>query len=195
MSVIRVNPESIQQYAGAAQERFDAIRSDLEGLTRDVVAVRYYGPNAGQFKTRCGELATEFSQAMLADLGQIAEAVRASTSNISASLGGQPVTIAVNGSPVTAPAVDAGDGSVDIDTSALEALRPVVAGRFAAINESLTTHLNRLEATDWEGQAKVGAVDLVSRFTAQARSRAEEAQSSITAAVDKQINAVLAADK
>jgi hypothetical protein len=195
MSVIRVNPESVTAYAGFATERFAAIRAELEGLTREVVGVRYFGPNAVAFKTECGELATQFSQSLLADLGQIADAVRASTSSISAALGGAPVTVQFDGSPVVAPGVDAGDGSVDIDTSALEALRPVVSARFGALQDALQQHLSRLEATDWQGTAKSSAVDAVGRFTATARSRASEAESSIVARIDAQVSSVLAADR
>jgi hypothetical protein len=195
VSVIRVNPESVHSYASYAQERFEQIRSDLEGLVRDVVSVRYFGPNAVQFKTECGQMAQGFSQKLLADLGQIAEAVSASTSNIADALGGAPVRIAVNGSSVTAPTVEAGDGSVDVDTSALEGLKPVVSSRFGSVEEALGSHLARLESTDWEGQAKQGAVEQVSGFTTAAKERASEAQTSLTRFIDRQIASVTAADK
>jgi len=61
MSVIRVNPESVRQYAAAATERFAHSRTELEGLVREAVEVRYYGPNAVEFKTRCGQMTAEYS--------------------------------------------------------------------------------------------------------------------------------------
>lgn len=195
MSVIRVNPDSIRAYGVDAQQRFASIRADLEALTREVVTVRYIGPNAVAFKTQCGELAATFSHALLVELGQIAEAVRASTSNISAALGGQSLQLSVDGSPIVVPGVDGGDGSVDIDTSALEALKPVVSARFGSLEEALSQHLNRLQGTDWQGQAKEGAVASVSGFTTSARSRAQDAQASITQTIDRQIASVLVADR
>jgi ABC-type transporter Mla subunit MlaD len=195
MAVIRVNPESVRAYAAQAQGLFDGMRGDLEGLVTECVTVRYYGPNAAQFKTQAGEMATAFSAALLADLGAISEAVSASTTAIASSLGGAPVQIAVNGSSVAAPAVDAGDGTVDVDTSGLEALTPAVTARFASIDGALDQHLRALEGTDWEGNAKLGAVEQVSGFTRQAQSRTAEARESLTRFVADQLAAVLAADR
>lgn len=195
MSVIRVNPESVAQYASFATQQFERIRADLEGLARDVVSVRYFGPNAFAFKTRTGHMAGEFSRALLGDLVQITDAVSQATSAIANALGGAPVRVAVNGASVAVPQVDAGDGTVDIDTSALEGLKPIIGNRFGAVGDALQQHLARLEATDWQGQAKHGAVESVSRFTGAARARTEEARSSITHAIDSQIQSVLAADR
>lgn len=194
MTIIRVNPESLRAYATFAQQRFEQIRSDLEALTRDVVSVRYFGPNATTFKLQCGELASDFSRALLTDLGRIAAAVSASTSSIAASLGGEQVRLVVGGGVVAVPAVDAGDGSVDVDTSALEALKPVVASRFGSLDEGLSSHLHRLESTDWDGLAKRNVVEQVAGFTGKARARASEACSSISDAIDRQVTSVLAAD-
>jgi hypothetical protein len=195
MSVIRVNPASVQAYARSASQQFEQMRASLDGLTRDVVAVRYFGPNAYAFKTQCGQLAVEFANAMMADLRGIAEAIRQSTSNISASLGGAAVVIEFDGSPVVAPDVPAASETVDIDTSALEALRPVVTSHFTTIQEALQAHLSSLQGTDWEGQAKQGAVEAVSRFTASGRSKATEAQTNLNQTIDQQVSSVLAADR
>jgi ABC-type transporter Mla subunit MlaD len=195
VTVIRVNPESVRAYASQAQGIFDGLRAELEGLVNEVVSVRYYGPNAAQFKTQAGEMASAFSSALLADLGAISEAVSSSTSAIASSLGGAPVRIAVNGSPVVGPAVDAGDGSVDVDTSALEGLTPVVAGRFGSIDAGLDSHLRALEATDWEGNAKIGAMEQVSGFTRTAQSRTAEARENLTRFITDQIASVTAADR
>src|ERR1043166_1987242 len=76
MALIRVNPDSIRQYAAAAQSQFDAVRGELQGLVSDAVEVRYFGPNAVEFKTRCGQMAVDFAQRLGQDLGRIADAVR-----------------------------------------------------------------------------------------------------------------------
>jgi len=195
MSVIRVNPDSIRQYAAAAQGEFDAVRSELVGLVDDAVGVRYFGPNAVDFKSHCGQMAADFGLRLGQDLGHIADAVRASTSAVSASLGGAPISIAVNGSPVPVPAMPQGDGSVEIDPSGLESLKPVVTRHISAIVDQLSAHLRNLQATDWEGQAKQSAVSAVTGFTSSAESRANEAQSSITAYIDAQISDVMARDR
>ena len=49
--------------------------------------------------------------------------------------------------------------TIDVDTSALEALTSRVTSHFAAIREGLASHLSALRATDWEGNAKNAAVD------------------------------------
>lgn len=195
MSVIRVNPESIESYRRTASAQFDHMRSELEALTRDVVAVRYFGPNAYTFKTQCGQLAVEFANALISDLRGIAEAVRASTTNISAALGGRTVDIEFDGSPVAPPEVPAADETMDIGTSALEALRPVITSRFASLQEALQAHLSTLQGTDWEGTARQGAVDIVQQFTSSARAKAGEAESNLNQAIDGQVNAALAADR
>jgi hypothetical protein len=195
VSVIRVNPESVRRYATTATEHLGQCRVQLEGLVRSAVEVRYYGPNAVTFKTECGRLAAEYSTQLLHDISQIADAVGASTSNIAGSLGGAPIAIAVDGSPLTAPPVPADDGSVDVDVSALEALKPVVTAHAASVRSALADHLTDLRATDWEGSAKAAAVDAVARFTSAAQTRATEAETQINAVVDRQINSVLAADR
>jgi hypothetical protein len=195
MAIIRVEPGSIHAYAADAQAIFEAMRADLEALVADTVQVRYFGPNAVQFKVQAGELAAGFSRSLLADLQAIAEAVSVSTSNIAAALGGAAITVPVDGTTVPVPAIDQGDGSVDVDTAALEGLRPVVAARFGSLAAALGQHLARLQATDWEGRAKQGAVEQVHGFTAQAQARSEEARTRLTAFIDDQVQSVLAADR
>jgi hypothetical protein len=194
-SVIRVNPDSVRQYASAATERFGHSRTELEGLVRAAVEVRYFGPNAVEFKTRCGQMAAEYSTKLLADLTQIAEAVRGSTSAIASSLGGVPLVLSVDGSPVAAPPVPPADGTFDVDVSALEALKPVVTRHLGAVRQALTDHLTSLRATDWEGTAKAGAVDVVTTFTNQAQAKATEAETALASFIDAQISSVLAADR
>jgi uncharacterized protein YukE len=195
MSIIRVNPDSIREYARNAQAQFEQVRAALQSLTADVVGVRYFGPNAYNFKVQTGELAAQFSQALLNDVQQIAQAVSQATSNISSALGGQPVTISVDGSTVPLPAVEPGGDVVDIDTSALDALKPRVTANFATIESLLRQHLERLQGTDWQGQAKLSAVDEVSGFTRGAQARVQDARQSIESAIEQQISAVLLADR
>jgi hypothetical protein len=195
VSIIRVNPESVRHYAAQATEQLGHCRTQLESLVRAAVEVRYYGPNAVTFKSECGRLAAEYSTHLLHDITAIADAVRASTSNIASSLGGTPVAIGVDGSPITVPPVPPADGTYDVDVSALEALKPVVTAHVTTVHGALTEHLNGLVATDWQGSAKAAAVDAVGRFTGVAQQRATEAESQINAFVDRQIQAVLAADR
>jgi len=195
MSVIRVSPASIRQYATAAQSQFDAMRAELQGLVDDAVGVRYFGPNAVQFKTRCGEMAADFGQRLAQDLAHIAEAVRASTTAVATSLGGAPISISVNGGAVPLPAVAAGDGSVEVDPTGLESLKPVVGRRVDAISSQLAAHLRNLQSTDWQGQAKEAAVSAVTGFTNAAQSRAGEARQAITSYIDAQISDVMARDR
>ena len=194
VSVIRVNPDDVYAYRAEANARFEEIRGELESLVTEVVTVRYFGRNAVQFKTQCGELASEFANALTTDLGAIAESVSAATTAISGALGGDPVNIDVEGKTVTPPPVDPGDGSVDIDTSALEALKPVVMARFNSIMQALDGHFQRLERTDWQGTAKDRVVGEVRGFTDTARARTEDAQANIGTTIDQQITAVESAD-
>ncbi|MGQ0823505.1 MAG: hypothetical protein ACT4OX_00505 [Actinomycetota bacterium] len=195
MTVIRVHPESIRDYAANAQRSFDEMRVTLERLVRSVVEVRYFGPNAAEFKRRCGELATDFAVRLSQDLGAIADAVRVSTSNIAASLGGQVISIQVNGSAIVPPAVPQGDGAVDVDVSGLEALKQPVRADFASIEAALDEHLRRLISTDWVGTAKDVAVEAVTGFTNGARANVANARGAITQYLDQQIGAVETADR
>jgi uncharacterized protein YukE len=195
VSLIRVNPDSVRQYGSAAQQQFDAVRAELQALVDDAVTVRYFGPNAVEFKTRSGEMASDFARRLARDLGQIAEAVRTSTTAIAQSLGGGPISVSVDGAPIPLPQVPAADGSVEVDTSGLEALKPRVAGHIDAITTQLDAHLRNLQNTDWQGQAKESAVSAVTGFTNAARSLATEARTSITSSIDRQIDMVLAGDR
>ena len=84
---------------------------------------------------------------------------------------------------------------VDVDTSALEGLMPVVTQRFTALRAGLKDNLGKLQATDWEGNAKIAAVDSVSGFTTSAQSKCDTAEQSITQFIQRQIEAVTAADR
>jgi hypothetical protein len=194
MTLIRVNPESVQRYGNEAQQIFDAMHGSLVGLVDESVTVRYFGPNAVAFKTECGRLAADFANRLHIDIAAMADAVRVSTSNIAAALGGSPIAIGVDGRAIVAPTPPTVD-YVDVDTAALEGLVPQVVGRFDALRSSLTEHLGRLQATDWEGNAKLAAIDAVSGFTASARGTCDEAETSITTYIRTQLESVVAADR
>ncbi len=194
MTLIRVNPESVQRYGSEAQSIFDGMHSSLVAHVNEVVAVRYFGPNAVAFKTECGRLAADFANRLHADMGAMADAVRTSTSNIAASLGGAPIVIRLDPRAIVPPTPQTVD-YVDVDTAALDALVPVIGQRFEALRQGLTDHLARLRATDWEGNAKLSAIDAVSSFTASARSTCDGAEQSIVTYVRSQLQAVLAADR
>lgn len=194
MTLIRVNPESVRAYGAHAQRIFDTMHGALVGLVDEVVAVRYFGPNAVAFKTECGRLSAEFANRLHLDMAAMADAVRTSTSNIAASLGGTPIAIQLDPRPITPPTPPAVD-YVDVDTSALEGILPVISNRFTSLRDGLTSNLGQLRATDWEGNAKLMAVDAVSSFTAAARSRCDASEQAITAYVRAQLQSVVAADR
>ena len=194
MTVVRVNPASVREYGTDAQAKFDAIRNELVGLVNAVTEVRYFGPNAVDFKTKSGQIAADFANKLNQDLGAIADAVRVSTSNIAASLGGAPVTISVNGTTISPPAVATVD-YVDVDTSALDALKGTVDRHFAAINGLFDGHLQKLNGTDWTGNAREQAITAVRTFTTAAKSKSNEAQQSLTTFITKQVQSVITADK
>lgn len=195
MSDVRVNPPSVRAYGQSAQEMFGSIRTSLESLVSDAVAVDYYGPNAVAFKTKCGELASELANALVQDMTRIADAVRSTTSNIAASLGGGPVDISFNGSTISAPAVPAGDESVGANLPALEGMKSTASSHFSAISEQFSNHLSALQNTDWVGTAKENAVGAVTGFTNSAQSKVQEANTEMATYIDKQIDEINKANK
>lgn len=193
MTLIRVNPASVRSYGSAAQSEFDTMTGELSRLADAVVSVRYFGPNAVSFKTECGRLAEEFGRSLHRSMGAMAEAVRVSTSNIAASLGGAAISIQLADKPVSAPAPTVVD-YVDVDTAALDAVIPVVDRHFASITDSLQRHLAALQGTDWEGNAKQHAVSAVQTLTSNASSTCQEARSQLTSSIRSQIDIVVLAD-
>lgn len=193
MTLIRVNPASVQQYGRDAQAAFEQMHRSLVDLVGEVVSVRYYGPNAVAFKSECGRMAADFAGRLHLDMAAMADAVRRSTSNIATALGGQPLHLSVDPRPIVPPAPEVVD-HVDVDTAALEAIVPVVARRFGELRQQLTDHFGRLQATDWEGNAKLAAVDAVGGFTTSARQTCDLAEQSLADYIRRQVDAVLAAD-
>ena len=194
MTLIRVEPESIRRYGYTAQAAFDGMHGALVELVNQVVAVRYFGPNAFAFKSEVGRLAGDFANRLHLDMQAMSEAVRVSTTNIAAALGGSPISIHLDPRPISPPSPLAVD-YVDVDTTALEAIIPVVADRFETLRQGLATNLSQLEATDWQGNAKRTVVDAVGRVTAAARGRCDAAEGAITTFVRRQLEGVLAADR
>ena len=194
MTVIRVDPASVRGYGTQAQGIFDTMHGELVALVNEVVAVRFFGPNAVTFKTDCGRVAADFANKLNADMGAMADAVRTSTSNIAASLGGSPITIQLDSKAITPPSPETVD-YVDVDTSALESLIPAVTGKFTALRNGLTDNMGKLQATDWEGNAKIAAVEAVQGFTTAAQAKCDGAEQSITQYIQRQIEAVTTADR
>jgi hypothetical protein len=194
MTLIRVEPESIRRYGHAAQAIFDGMHGSLVELVNQVGGVRYFGPNAFTFKSEVGRLAAEFANRLHLDLHAMSEAVRTSTTNIAAALGGNAISIRLDPRPISPPTPVAVD-YVDVDTAALEALIPVVVNRFEALRQGLSSNVTQLQATDWQGNAKRLVVDAVGHVTASARSRCDTAEAAITSFVRNQLEGVLAADR
>ena len=115
MSLKRVNPTDVQAYGTAAQGYFDSIFTSLTTLCDNVVSVHYFGTNAYQFKYDAGELAEAFARSMATDLGNLADGIRKTTSNIAGSLGGQAISISVSGKPINAPAPQPDTGIQEVD--------------------------------------------------------------------------------
>lgn len=194
MTLIRVEPESIRRYGLAAQSTFDGMHGSLVDLVHQVGGVRYFGPNAFAFKSEVGRLAADFANRLHRDMQAMAEAVRGSTTNIAAALGGSPIAIHLDPRPITPPSPPVVD-FVDVDTAALEAVIPVVVERFETLRHGLNTNVSQLEATDWQGNAKRTVVDAVGRVTAAARGQCDSAEGAITSFVRRQLESVLAADR
>lgn len=194
MTLIRVEPQSVRAYGTQAQGIFDTMHGELVALVNDVVAVHYFGPNAVSFKTDAGKVAADFANKLNIDMGAMADAVRTSTSNIAASLGGAPVVISLDSKVITPPTPQTVD-YVDVDTSALESLIPTVTNHFTGLRNGLTSNMGKLQATDWEGNAKIAAVDAVQGFTTAAQSKCDSAEQSITAYIQRQIESVTDADR
>jgi hypothetical protein len=193
MTLIKVDPVSVRQYGDKAQTSFGEIRARLQQLSDDVVSVNYEGVNAADFKKRTGQIAAQFSMNLVKDMGAMAEAVRVSTTNIAGSLGGSPITIQVNGSPITPHDVTAADFS-QVETSALESLKGTITAHFSTVTGKLEEHKAALVSTIWEGTAKTNAVTAVGQLTTAATTKAEETQRALLNAIDAQVQATLKAD-
>ncbi|MFP5488426.1 MAG: hypothetical protein ACLGHQ_09005, partial [Acidimicrobiia bacterium] len=70
-----------------------------------------------------------------------------------------------------------------------------IARRFGELRDQLGVNFQRLQATDWQGHAKLAAVDAVGGFTTSARHTCDLAEQSLADAVRRQVQAVVAADR
>ena len=194
MTDIRVNPTDIIAYGSEAQTKFNSIITELKTLCNDCVAVPYYGANSVAFKNGAGDLAETFANGLRTDMGSVATAIKNSTSNISGSLGGQPISIEVSGEAIAAPAAPPDTGESGTNTDALLDLITTVGTRFTQISTLLDEHLTRLTNTDWTGKAKDNTVTAVGTFTTGAKTKAVAAQDGLVKFINEQHEAVTAAD-
>jgi hypothetical protein len=193
--IIKVDRTSIKKYGELAVEQFAKINARLQNLVADMTTVHYYGSNAYEFKTKGGDMAVQYAEALNKDMRAISEAVQGATTAISKSMGGQVVTLpAPSGSGVTRPAVQKGDGTEEVNPDALTELTQSVTKWFTAIDNLLDAHLKHLQGTVWEGKAKNQAVTAVRKFTKNAKDTSDEAQKSITTYIREQVDAARSAD-
>jgi len=127
-------------------------------------------------------------------MAAIADHIRAVTSNIAGSLGGQPITIEVKGGTIGAPTIQKSD-FVDVDTTQLEALAGTVKRHFGVLTDNLDQHLRALEATDWVGQAKDSVSQEVRQYTQKLRNNCDEVNGQITKRINDQVAAAKQADR
>jgi hypothetical protein len=193
--LVRVDPQSVEEYGRLAQAAFEAIHERLVRLVRDAVEVDYFGPNAVTFKTKCGEMASEFGASCSKSLSAISEAVRVASSNISQSLGGRAISITLDGAAIPLPSVPQGDGTVQMRTSGLTELISKVGSHMGSVRENLDTHLVNLKKTDWQSRARDEGVEAVSSYTTKAKHHADEAEQAIVKFITEQIEAVERADR
>jgi len=194
MTEIRVNPTSVTAYGSTAQEKFNSIITELKNLCNSCVEVPYYGGNSVTFKNSAGDLAESFANGLKLDMGNVANAIKSATSNISGSLGGQPISIEVSGDVIAAPPAPADTGESGTQTDALEGLIGTVGTHFAQVTALLDEHFSALNQTDWLGKAKDNTVTAVGTFTTGAKTKATTAQEGLVNFIRGQIDAVVAAD-
>ena len=195
MTLIRVEPESIRRYGHAAQANFDGMHASLVELVNQVVAVRYFGPNAFRFKSEVGRLAADFANRLHLDMQAMAEAVRTSTTNIAAALGGSPIAIRLDPRPITPPAPAVGRlrrrrhrRPRGAGPGRRRPLRVAPAGAELEPSRSCRPPTGRATPSgSWSRRSR--------RVTASARARCDAAEGAITSFVRSQLESVLAADR
>ena len=67
---------------------------------------------------------------------------------------------------------------------------PVVTRHFSSLRQGLASNLQRLQSTDWEGNAKLAAVDAVQGFTNSAQQKCDSAEQTLTKYITDQVNSV-----
>lgn len=196
---IEVHPEKVKAYGNKAQHHFDKLRQDLQIITNAVDRAPYEGTNASYFKNTTGEMVSQFSQRFLEDMQEISQLVRVTTSNIAQALGGQPITIRVDGSKIVPQKVSANaDGSQKVDTVALGNLPTIMHTRFQSIRNGLKAHqrdFTDFHVIGWRSKAKASADQAIGSFTNNASRRASEAEAEIVKFIKSQLEAIQAADR
>ena len=127
-------------------------------------------------------------------MAAMADAVRTSTSNIAASLGGAPISIRIDPKPIVPPTPQVGRlrRRRHVGARVADAVDHLAVH---ALRDGLTSNLTQLQSTDWEGNAKLAAIDAVSSFTASAKSKCDSGEQSIATYVRSQLQSVVAADR
>lgn len=193
MTIIHVNPQSVLAYGDRAGEIFTSIIAALQRNADALTAMRYQGPNAVAFKRQVGALSAQFGNELYRDIVAMTAAVHTATSNIAQSLGGAALSIGIPATTITVGDV-AEVEYLDVDTTALTDGVATVRAQFDALRAALDAHRAALAVTEWHGNAKDMVVALVDRTTNAAVDRCGAAESQIVAAIDAQVESVLAAD-
>lgn len=195
MSLIKVDPASIQQFVGKVNDNVEQIQHALNGLVSEVSGVHYYGPNSVNFKQTATEMSSTYANQVQQLLTEAGAAINTSTNNIAVALGSSVPQ--VNVSPMTVKPADITNTNdvVDVDTSALNALTGPVTARTNNVAEALKSITGALESTIWQGAAKDAAVQAVGDAMNGATRASEDACNSINDYINKQVESVIAADK
>jgi hypothetical protein len=191
-----VNPTEVGAYGTRINSRVDEMFNELNTLCTNVVDVDYWGANAFNFKTAAGEQATLFAKSLAKDINTLKENVAKATTNISGSLGGQPITIVLSDNAIAAVAPKPDDGTQIANPTALTDLTSTIGTRF----EALVTAINGLKALPandrqgWMGKARNDTETYVGDWVTAATTKCDEAKTALVGVVDKQNQAVILAD-
>lgn len=191
-----VNPDEVRAYGTRINSRVDEMFLEMNTLCSDVVNVDYWGANAFSLKTQAGEQAAQFSKSLATDINALKENVANRTSAISGSLGGQPVTIDLSDNTVNAVSPKPDDGTQIANPTALTDLIGTIGTRFENLGTAIDG-LKALPANDragWMGKARNLTEEYVNGWVSSARGKCEEARTALTDVIDKQNQAVIAAD-
>lgn len=192
-----VNPVEVRAYGTRINNRVDEMFNELNLLCANVVEVDYFGANAFRFKTDAGQKATEFANNMANQINALKDGVSKATSNISGSLGGQPITIDVSDNTITPGTPQADSGTQIANPTALDDLVSQVGTRFDSLRSSIDG-LKQLPGNDrngWMGQARDQTEDFVNQWCSSAKSSCDTSQESLTTFITSQRDSVVAADR
>ena len=195
MTVIRVDPQSVRDYGRQAQGIFDTMHGELVTLVNDVVAGPLLRPERGGVQDR---------------LRQGGGGLRQQAERRHGCDGRRRSHVDVEHRRLAGWCADHDPARLEGDHAAHprdgrlrrrrhERPRVVDSGRrrntSPALRSGLKDNLGRLQGTDWEGNAKIAAVDAVSGFTTSAQAKCDTAEQSVTNYIRNQIEAVTTADR